>query len=424
MDAPVQDAPSQPGGGLILPDAAGAPGSAGVAAPEQDAAVLRPGVPDDAGAPENDADPFDAHPRDSSVGEAAVTDGDGVADVLTDGAAMDAPADGTQCSGGIYCSGACTAWFSDPHNCGSCAHDCLGAACSAGSCVGIPIVTQYASNRPIALDLDRVYFTAQNNLGSGTGVASVLKVGGSVTLLATGDVADGIAVDDTFVYYAEHLAGQIRRVPKDGSAAPTTLASGATNSVLGIGIDATYVYYSDAQANAIYRVAKAGGAVQALTTNAGRAMDLVVDASGVYFFDTQPGTVAGELRRVALDGAGGVFTLASSFAATQLAQGATDVVYISGYEMGRVPKAGGGSHPYTEFSPLQGRAVAAFGDTAFYAYTGSGNPAGIGSVNLSASGSSTIAYTSWTEWPTQLAVNDATWIYFVTNGKIERVAQR
>jgi hypothetical protein len=311
-------------------------------------------------------------------------------------------------------------WSDDPNNCGSCGNSCQGATCTAGFCAGIPIVTQYANDRPIALDANNVYFTSVDNTGSSPwGISSVPKAGGAAIVLAPYDVADGIALDATYVYFTFSQNGIVARVPKDGSAGPTTIATGTVEGLSGIGVDDTYVYYTDKLANAVYRVAKAGGsAPQALATGESEPTLLQVDANGVYFYDWQSVL----LRRVALDGAGGALTLAN-VAAQQIAQSATDILYVSQTEVGSVPKSGGPRHPYIELPPLTGIAIAAFGNALYYSYDGNG-PSNITSIDLPSGSSPNGYYEDWAgNVPTQLAVGDASWVYFVANGMVERVSQ-
>jgi hypothetical protein len=282
---------------------------------------------------------------------------------------------------------------------------------------GHQIVPANVSDRPLALDANNVYFSSGT-----TGLSVVPKGGGAVTTLAAGDVADGIALDDTYVYYTNHFGGVVRRVPKAGGT-PTTLGtvqSAAVDRPSGIAVDASYVYYTDERANSVYRVLKTGGTPQAIVTNEAMPSNLVVDASWVYFADYQSGV----LRRIAPDGTGGPFTLGSVYAAL-IAQTGTDVVYINEYEAGNVPKGGGGAHKDYDFSPLRGIAVATFGDTVYYSTRDPGGPSDLASFALVGgtwSGGATY-FESWTQTPTQIAVDDTTWVYVVANGVLERIAQ-
>jgi hypothetical protein len=92
----------------------------------------------------------------------------------------------------------------DPINCGSCGHDCQGGTCTSGAC------------DPVTLAITH----------------------GSV----------GLAVDSTFVYFADSEAGVLYKVSKSltRTGVPTPVVSGtAAQSVQGIASDGTYVYWTN-----------------------------------------------------------------------------------------------------------------------------------------------------------------------------------
>lgn len=121
---------------------------------------------------------------------------------------------------------------SDPNNCGTCGHSCLGAACAAGKCV--PIV-----------------------LASGQGDSAY----GVPWYPYTTDIGDPLvgpdrlAVDDTHVYWL-NLRGDVMRVPASGGKAEH-LASTKPGPVW-IALGDQSVYFST-MGGEIFRVAKAGG---------------------------------------------------------------------------------------------------------------------------------------------------------------------
>jgi hypothetical protein len=91
------------------------------------------------------------------------------------------------------CGSSCVELDSDPQNCGTCGHDCLGTACTAGTCEASTVSVDVGDLREIAVDDTHVYWTT----GDGK-VQRVLKGGGSVETLVDDQKSPGpIAVDAT-----------------------------------------------------------------------------------------------------------------------------------------------------------------------------------------------------------------------------------
>jgi hypothetical protein len=99
---------------------------------------------------------------DNSIGEDGATDGP-----LADGAAGDGNSEAASSCPGINLA-------SDPKNCGACAHDCLGGACTAGACQPVLIVNDTRiAPRYMVEDSTTLYFS---NARSDTLISSVAKV--------------------------------------------------------------------------------------------------------------------------------------------------------------------------------------------------------------------------------------------------------
>jgi sugar lactone lactonase YvrE len=115
----------------------------------------------------------------------------------------------------------------DPLNCGACGHSCLGGDCMSGEC------------QPVVL--------AATN--------------GSV----------GIAIDSTFVYWADSDAGAIRKVSKALTriGMPSTVASGAAaQSVQSVASDGSYVYWTNkGPTGQVRRALPTGAAMATIATN-------------------------------------------------------------------------------------------------------------------------------------------------------------
>jgi hypothetical protein len=101
---------------------------------------------------------------------------------------------------GDTCDGGAVTLASDPLNCGSCGHDCLGGECANGACEPILLASHAAGAVGIAVDDVNVYFT-QYNAGC---VSKVPKSGGTVSLMSAGYGNPWMVVSDgTNVYWSD-----------------------------------------------------------------------------------------------------------------------------------------------------------------------------------------------------------------------------
>jgi hypothetical protein len=201
----------------------------------------------------------------------------------------DAGRDAARDTGG----GCSTDVYTDPRNCGSCGHDCLGGACTSGRCE--PVVLASGQQRPtgIALaggrlfwtdalagavrvcDPDRcttttvdfitgqarpnrivtdgadVFWTNYATVAGGGGVAACPNAGcpgGSRVFFAPETYPEGLELDATNVYYTTDGAGnlRLRTCPRAGcGAGPIDLAAqGATGWTGNLAVDATRVFWT------------------------------------------------------------------------------------------------------------------------------------------------------------------------------------
>lgn len=166
---------------------------------------------------------------------------------------------------------------SDPKNCGRCGHDCLGGLCVSGKCAAVPLVDWSQTDERCRPD------------------------GSTDTDCYAGTIA-GVAVDDTWVYFADSGGqggqgiGGILRVRKDVLAPSKAEGVTKSGSVRTFAMDGAFVYWT--HGNAFLRAPADGGP----------AFDLSTTESASDFLGP-PGLVGGEayfgnqagVRRIALD---------------------------------------------------------------------------------------------------------------------------
>jgi hypothetical protein len=147
----------------------------------------------------------------------------------------------------------CALLSSDDANCGTCGHGCQGGACLSGACQPVAVASGQYGPFAVAVNATDVYWL--------DGHGNVLKCpltgcppaadGGSVaTLVASGPIpliAGAIALDQANVYWISGNAGLVMKCPLSGCTSPTVLASGQTP--YDIALDDTYVYWANDSAN-------------------------------------------------------------------------------------------------------------------------------------------------------------------------------
>ena len=275
----------------------GVDASTGPSPAEAGGSADAPSTEDRLAPPAADAGPTDASTR---------PDGTAPADAApTDAAPTDGP---LVCTADVY---------GDPSNCGACGHDCQGGSCSAGAC-------------------------------------------GPVTLAAThGSI--GIAIDSTFVYWADNEAGAIEKISKSltHEGTPSTVASGAaTQNVQAVASDGTYLYWTNKTASGQVRRALPTGA--ALTTLAsGQSQPDWIASNGTMVAWTNQGS--NQVMAVSVTSDGGV-------APTQLnASGENGTVpagiVIDAVNVYYATKTTGGG--LAESVPLAGGAISQLGSATY-----------------------------------------------------------
>ena len=134
-------------------------------------------------------------------------------------------------SGDVVCGTSCTSTQTDPLNCGTCGHSCLGGTCSAGMCQPITIAALYGGTFNfefgVAIDTTNIYFT--------TGSAS--QVGVCPLTGCTVINPSGGATIPTYIY---------------------TAPSGADLAEMFYDVAAGNIYMSDPNNGVIYSITTAG----------------------------------------------------------------------------------------------------------------------------------------------------------------------
>jgi hypothetical protein len=175
---------------------------------------------------------------------------------------------------------------SDPHNCGSCAHDCLGGTCLEGVCQ--PVVIAEAQQEPVSVALYGGWVYWLTSLDGALWRAP--RSGGTVEKLATLTRygPSRVAVDSTGVYFTS--SGTLYTTGLDGGA-PALIAKVAQQNYFypasPLALDDSRVYV--AAASGIAWVPKApssldGGAPPSLMVPT-RPIDIRLEDGQVYWYD-------------------------------------------------------------------------------------------------------------------------------------------
>jgi hypothetical protein len=206
--------------------------------------------------------------------------------------------------GGGGGDGACTSTTSDPLNCGTCGHDCLGGACMAGQCQPFLLAKNQAGPFMVTQFADRVFWTDFE----GSTVQSADKVDASMNLIASGtngaDMPIGLAVDDSGVYFANNgTSGTVLACsnPANCQVATTLFDAGFGNSDLAL--NGGDVYWLQSYGDEVDRVPITGGNYQTLAmtdtnSNAALLARIATDGQFIYWSETNNDIV----RRKSLTG--------------------------------------------------------------------------------------------------------------------------
>ncbi|HEY3252637.1 MAG TPA: hypothetical protein VGJ91_01770 [Polyangiaceae bacterium] len=165
---------------------------------------------------------------------------------------------------------------------------------------GVEIVAAASAVRDLIVANGYVYWTTEK---------TILRApvgGGSVTTLLDRSTATArsiigwLQVDGDTLYFTEVGPDQVAKMPADGSAGPTTIATG--NSPWQLVLSGGMIYYYEAGLGGqIDRVPVAGGTPTPLVLNASPSKRMVVANGYLYFIDPATNGSDVHLLRVALD---------------------------------------------------------------------------------------------------------------------------
>lgn len=138
----------------------------------------------------------------------------------------------------------------------------------------------------IALGQNNVYWVA------GGEVFKSLKTGGAAQVLAQFNAeSDGIAVDDSYVYWTSlDNFGTVRRVSKSGG--DMKILVQGLDQPRCVAVDAQYVYFTVDGAGTVERVPKAGGTVERLAVGQNDPVAIVLGAGKVFWANIGGGTIS------------------------------------------------------------------------------------------------------------------------------------
>jgi hypothetical protein len=288
----------------------------------------------------------------------------------------------------------------DAAHCGSCAHDCLGSACSKGLCEPEVLASGLYFASRIALDSTRVYWTSAD----GTINALPLAGGAMVTLAAGQDDPWDIAVDKAGVYWTDGGADTVMSAPLGGGM-PTLLTE--AGNPLSIVVHGGYVYFTDTYDKAsndehVTRVPLPSGPSQVVGSTLG-AWAVAASDERAYWSDTASDTVW-----TAPVSGGTAMVLASGIVDPTDIEVDSDAVYVVGLEATyRIPLAGGAAEPLVWGA---GRGLAIDADHV-YVGTADGRV-----LRAPKAGGAALALARTELYPYDMAVNDQ-YLYWVVRAQ-------
>jgi hypothetical protein len=182
----------------------------------------------------------------------------------------------------------CVDLMSDPDNCGTCGHSCLGGACSGGTCQAMTLVSGLTDVYRMVVDADNVYWTEPN--AERVSMCPLAGCGTSPTVLATGQYdCRGIAIDATTVYWTDYGGGATDDVMSCAiGGCGNTPVPVATNQVgpLDVALQGTNIFWTDYNSSSVQGCALGSCATPVTYVSSEQsATGIAADADNVYWSD-------------------------------------------------------------------------------------------------------------------------------------------
>jgi len=300
-------------------------------------------------------------------------------------------------SGETECGDTCANLQTDGINCGSCGHDCLGMGCASGRCKAVSLYPYTGFVRKLVLSDTRVYW-ADSGFGR---VGSVLKTGGSVIDIASGDFPSGLALDASYAYWTDRgiSMGALMKSPLGGGTAVKLVE--APKFPMPVAVDSTHVYYGQdggylhkisvnggtpillatgqpvidmvasstdlyftTSSGTVSRLPKTGGAPTTLASGQGNPCSIALDSMNVYWTDCQAGTVL----KVPRSGGSPVTLVSGQANPFSIAVDSTDVYWTNNTTTGSVMRVAIGGGTPVMVAPWQDRPSAVAVDATHVYY--------------------------------------------------------
>jgi hypothetical protein len=199
------------------------------------------------------------------------------------------------------CSGVCANLTNDGANCGACGHSCRGYTCSNNACVPVALTGASGQASDVTNNGTFVFYSDATGSQPNGAIIRVPLTGtcppscntqllGSLTFPST--ISINPAGDR--LYWLQEASGgtpeQLASMNIDGTGLTTVATNLFLGNATGLAVDASFVYYANIQNGGIARCPVGSSCTQSgqTTVSTHFAMRLALDASYVYFTDFGP----------------------------------------------------------------------------------------------------------------------------------------
>jgi hypothetical protein len=195
----------------------------------------------------------------------------------------------------------------DPHNCGTCGHDCLAGTCKAGRCQPFTLATSVTA-WDLAVQNGQLFWTDEISPGGAVWTCTVASDACPVRSFATGQNSpERLTINGGTVYWTNYGTG----AAADGSVASEPVGGGTISTLAasvwtptGIAVDATYAFWAESYnpTPQLVRYDLSTKATTPFTTGAGSKPTGVALLSGaLYWTDAVSGTGSVQKSAEAMD---------------------------------------------------------------------------------------------------------------------------